>query len=299
MLHPVLSFQSGTNDIDPAFQELNSVFPTQLLPQDQNENQVAGKPATFDPNFWNEFENHLASCGEPAADDSEFPSLKEEGSSESYLTNGSPSSIFSCLSGLDNIPNEVSAIGGGASNVETEPMDIDASWLLHVDDYLVPPPPQPQQTFSNNFPTPVCAPFSLPVNTDGGVVCTSFSINTDGDVPLVVQVAPIPSRSQSVIKQGPALAARLSTSQAHCRQAMHTSVGSPRDKKVAKTNAERCELYRMRQKSKKEKDEEKLRMLDAKNRELKAKEAAIRNKVQRMKEAVLRMGLGNYIDQNM
>jgi hypothetical protein len=40
-------------------------------------------------------------------------------------------------------------------------------------------------------------------------------------------------------------------------------------------------------------------MLDAKNRALKAKEAAIRNKVQRMKEAVLRMGLGNYIDQNM
>merc|ERR1712007_240731 len=119
-------------------------------------------------------------------------------------------------------------------------MDIDASWLLHVDDYLVPPPPQPQQTFS----TQVCAP---------------FSINTDGDVPLVVQVAPIPSRSQSVIKQGPALAARLSTSQAHCRQAMHTSAGSPRGKKVAKTNAERCEIYRRRQKGKKEKDEEELR----------------------------------------
>jgi len=291
VLHPVLSFQSGTNDIDPAFQELNSVFPTQLLPQDQNENQVAGKPATFDPNFWNEFENHLASCGEPAADDSEFPSLTEEGSSESYLTNGSPSSIFSCLSGLDNIPNEVSAIGGGASNVETEPMDVDASWLL---DLIA--PPQQQQTFSNT--TPVCPPFSIPVNTDGGVVCT-YSINTDGDVPLVVQVATIPSRSQSVIKQGPAMVARLSTSQAHCRQAMHTSVGSPRGKKVAKTNAERCELYRTRQKSKKEKGEEELRMLDAKNRALKANEAAIRKKVQRMKEALLRMGLGNFIDQNM
>jgi hypothetical protein len=80
---------------------------------------------------------------------------------------------------------------------------------------------------------------------------------------------------------------------------MHTSVASPRGKKVAKTNAERCELYRRRQKGKKEKEEEELRMLDAKNRALKAKEAAIRNKVQRMKEAVLRMGLGNYIDQNM
>jgi hypothetical protein len=67
----------------------------------------------------------------------------------------------------------------------------------------------------------------------------------------------------------------------------------------AERSAERCELYRRRQKGKKEKEEEELRMLDAKNRALKAKEAAIRNKVQRMKEAVLRMGLGNYIDQNM
>jgi len=291
VLHPVLSFQSGTNDNDPALQELNSVFPTELLPQDQNENQVAGKPATFHPNFWNEFENELATCGKPAADISEFPPFTEEGSSESYLTNGAPSSTFSCLSGLDNIPNEVSAIGGGASNVETEPMDVDASWLL---DLVA--PPQQQQTFSNT--TPVCPPFSIPVNTDGGVVCT-YSINTDGDVPLVVQVATIPSRSQSVIKQGPALAARLSTSQTHCRQAMHTTVGSPRGKKVAKTNAERCELYRTRQKSKKEKGEEELRMLDAKNRALKANEAAIRKKVQRMKEALLRMGLGNFIDQNV
>merc|ERR1712037_798481 len=210
----------------------------------------------------------------------------EEGSSESYLTNGAPSSTFSCLSGLDNIPNEVSAIGGGASYVETEQMDVDASWLL---DLIA--PPQPQQTFSNT--TPVCPPFSIPVNTDGGVVCT-YSINTNGDVPLVVQVATIPSRSQTVIKQGPALAARLSTS----RQAMHTTVGSPRGKKVAKTNAERCELYRTRQKSKKEKGEEELRMLDTKNRALKANEAAIRRKVQRMKEALLRMGLGNYINQN-
>jgi hypothetical protein len=80
---------------------------------------------------------------------------------------------------------------------------------------------------------------------------------------------------------------------------MHTTVGSLRGKKVAKTNAERCELYRKRQKSKKEKGEEELRMLDAKNRALKTNEAAIRNKVQRMKEALLRMGLGNYINQNL
>jgi len=278
VLQPVVSFQSDTND--PAFQELNSVFPTELLPQDQNEDQVAGQPATFDPNFWKEFENQLANCGEPATDDSEFPSLTEEGPPESYLTNDVSSSTSFCLSGLDNIPSEVSAIGGGVSNVETWPMD--------MDNFAPPPQPQ-QQTFSNNFPTPVCAPFNLPVNT--------FSINTDGDVPLVVQVAPL--RSQSVIMQGPALAARLSTTQAHCRQTIHTSVGSPRGKRVAKTNAERCEDYRKRQKSKKEEEEEKLRMLEAKNRVLKAKEAVIRNKVQRMKEALLRRGLGNYIDQNM
>jgi len=244
---------------------------------------VAGQPATFDETFLTEIGNFLEICGEPTADVSDVPSITEEEFLETYL----------------NIPSVVSAHGGAqeetlqdAPNAEVEPMD-----FLAVDDYLVPPPPLPQ-TFSNHLPTPVCPPFSIPVNTDGGVVCT-YSINTDGDVPLVVQVATIPSRSQSVIKQGPALAARLSTSQAHCRQAMHTTVGSPRGKKVAKTNAERCELYRTRQKSKKEKGEEELRMLDAKNRALKANEAAIRKKVQRMKVALLRMGLGNFIDQNM
>jgi len=259
---------------------------------------VAGQPATFDETFLTDIGNYLEICGKPTADVSNVPSITEEEFLETYLTNVVYGSPRSCSSSLENNPSVVSAHDGAqeetlhdAPNVEVEPMD-----FLDVDDYLV---PQPQQTFSNNFPTPVCAPFSIPVNTDGDVVCTSFSINTDGDVPLVVQVASIPSRSQSVIKQGPALAARLSTSQANCRQAKHTSVGSPRGKKVAKTNAERCELYRMRQKGKKEKDEEELRMLDAKNRALKAKEAAIRNKVQRMKEAVLRMGLGNYIDQNM
>jgi hypothetical protein len=145
--------------------------------------------------------------------------------------------------------------------------------VLDVDDYHV-PPPQPQ-TYSNDLSTPVGPPFSIPV-----------SINTNGDVSFVVQVAPIPpTRSQSVIMQGPALVTRLSTTQAHCRQA--------RGKKVAKTNAERCELYRMRQKSKKVEGKEELTMLADKNRALKAKEAALRIKVQRMTEAVRRMGLGN------
>jgi hypothetical protein len=158
--------------------------------------------------------------------------------------------------------------------------------VLDVDDSLI-QPPQPQ-SYSNDLSTPVCPPFSINIPVSIPVIPVSIpvSINTNGDVSFVVQVAPIPpTRSQSVIKQGPALVARLSTTQAHCRQA--------RGKRVAKTNAERCELYRMRQKSKKAEGEEELTMLADKNRALKAKEAALRNKVQRMTEAVRRMGLGN------
>jgi len=257
---------------------------------------VAGQPATFDETFLTEIGNFLETCGEPTADVSDVPFITEAEFLETYLTNGESGTPPSYSSSLENIPSVVSAQEAtihDAPNVEVEPMDVP-----DVDDYLVPPPSQPQ-TFSNNLTTPICAPFSIPVNTEGSVVCAPFSINTDGDVPLVVQVAPFPSRSQSVIMQGPVLAARLSTTQAQCRQATHTSVGSPRGKRVAKTNAERCGDYRKRQKSKKEKDEEELRMLEAKNRVLKAKEAAIRNKVQRMKEALLRMGLGNYINQNL
>jgi len=261
---------------------------------------VAGQPATFDETFLTEIGNFLETCGEPTADVSDVPFITEAEFLETYLTNGEAGTPPSCSSSLENIPSVVSAQGGAqeatihdAPNVEVEPMDVP-----DVDDYLVPPPSQPQ-TFSNNLTTPICAPFSIPVNTEGSVVCAPFSINTDGDVPLVVQVAPFPSRSQSVIMQGPALAARLSTTQAHCRQTIHTSMGSPRGKRVAKTNAERCGDYRKKQKSKKEKDEEELRMLEAKNRVLKAKEAGIRNKVQRMKEALLRMGLGNYLNQNL
>ena len=258
---------------------------------------MAGQPATFDETFLTEIGNFLEICGEPTADVSDVPSITEEEFLETYLTNVVAGGPHSSSSSLENIPSVVSAHDGAQEETLQDAPNVEPMDFLVVDDYLVPPPPQPQ-TFSNHLPTPVCPPFSIPVNTDGGVVCT-YSINTDGDVPLVVQVATIPSRSQSVIKQGPVLAARLSTSQAHCRQAMHTTVGSPRGKKVAKTNAERCELYRTRQKSKKEKGEEELRMLDAKNRALKANEAAIRKKVQRMKEALLRMGLGNFIDQNM
>jgi hypothetical protein len=151
--------------------------------------------------------------------------------------------------------------------------------VLDVDDLDLVPPPQPQ-SYSNDLSTPVCPPFSIniPVSIPVIPVNIPVSINTNGDVSFVVQVGPIPpTRSQSVIMQGPALAARLST----------------RGKRVAKTNAERCELYRKRQKSKKEEGEEELTMLADKNRALKAKEAALRNKVLRMTEAVRRMGLGN------
>jgi len=205
------------------------LFPQQLLlDQDQDEDQVAGQPATFDPNFLNEVDKYLASFDKPPADEPELPFLIEENPPETYQD------------GSTTVPN-----------VETEPS-------MDVDDHNVPPP----QTFFDSLPTTVCA---------------TFSINANGHV---VQVDPFHTRSKSVIVQGPALVARLST----------------RAKKTpAKTNAERCELYRKKQKTKKEKDEEELRMLDAKNRALKAKETAIRNRVQRMKQALLRMGLGNYV----
>jgi hypothetical protein len=241
---------------------------------------VAGQPATFDETFLTEIVNFIKNLGEPTADSSGLPSITEEEFLETYQTNGVPDTPPSSSSSLENIPSVVSADGGAqgealhdAPNVEAEPMDV---VVLDVDDSLI-QPPQPQ-SYSNDLSTPVCPPFSIniPVSIPVIPVNIPVSINTNGDV--VVQVGPIPpTRSQSVIMQGPALAARLST----------------RGKRVAKTNAERCELYRMRQKSKKVEGEEELTMLADKNRALKAKEAALRIKVQRMTEAVRRMGLGN------
>jgi hypothetical protein len=237
---------------------------------------VAGQPATFDETFLTEIVNFIENLGEPTADSSGLPSITEEEFLETYQTNGASDTPPSCSSSLENIPSVVSADGGAqgetlhdAPNVEAEPMDVG---VLDVDDYII-QPPQPQ-SYSNDLSTPVCPPFSI--NIPVIPVSIPVSINTNGDVSVVVQVSPIPpTRSQSVIMQGPTLAARLST------------------KRVAKTNAERCELYRKRQKSKKEEGEEELTMLADKNRELKAKEAALRIKVQRMTEAVRRMGLGN------
>merc|ERR1712061_679776 len=236
----------------------------------------------------------------PTPNVSEIPTLAEEESLESYF----PSNLPSCLADFENIPTEVSVHDATqdekTSNVGL--MDFESTWHLGapspqpnaftdvpkvapediVASYIV-PPPQPK-TISNNLQTSVYSPvgnsFSLPVNTDKGI-------------PLVIEVAPIPpyapSRSHTVIKQGPALASRFPT-----RQIAPVSERSPRGKKVAKTNAERCQVYRSNQKTRREQQDEELRMLDLKNRTLKAKEVALRNKVKKLKEAVFRTGLGYY-----
>jgi len=196
----------------------------------------------------------------------------------------------------------------GVSHVETNvnvlptQPEVSSKTLELVDDCLV-YSPNPE-TF-----TAVTLPFSLLVNTNGD------------PTHVAQQVSPIPngpSKSQrvSVIMQGPALADR----QPQYGNPMDTSVGNTegvlpfviqvtpipvqissvpsmsRGKKVAKTNPERCQTYRNRQKIKKEKDEQELRQLDAKNRALKAKEAELTNKIKKIKEAARRMGLGNYFN---
>jgi len=229
----------------------------------------------------------------------------------------------------NTLPTPVSALGELSSHgvaqeeISTgvsyvEPMDFEASpqpktssnKLGHLKNYL--------ETFSDTLSTPVCTQVSFPVNTDGGI-------------PLFAQVGPIPAqctpapwRTKSVIVQGPALADKGSTTQPQWGNPMNTDVrntegvlpsfvihvspipvqNSPapsapstsRGKKVPKTNPERCQTYRNRQKIKKEKDEQELRQLDAKNKVLKAKEAELTNKIRKIKEAARRMGLGNYFN---
>merc|ERR1712083_106227 len=89
--------------IDPVFQEFNSVFPQELLPQDQNENHVAGQPATLDESFFTEVGDFLANISNPTPNVSEIPTLAEEESLETYF----PSNLPSCLADFD-IPTEVS-----------------------------------------------------------------------------------------------------------------------------------------------------------------------------------------------
>jgi len=193
---------------------------------------------------------------------------------------------------------------------------IDTTWTLDVDiDDNHVPPPSSQTDF--NFPA-AYTPFMLPIG------------NTDGDI--VVEVAPIPapsspSRSWTVIKQGPVLSARQPGTPAQCsgvadkrgmslaKRNGESHIPSPglanrhpsaqskdRDARVTckggrsvpQSNAERCTSYRMRQKAKKEKEDEELRTLSEQNRRLKAKEAALRNNISKIKAALLKIGLGGY-----
>ena len=258
---------------------------------------MAGQPATLDESFFTQVEDFLANISNPTTNVSAIPTLAEEESLETYF----PSNLPSCLANFENIPTEVSvhnATQEKTSNVGL--MDFESTWHLGapspqphaftdvpkvaaediVASYIV-PPPQPKM-ISNNLQTSVYSPvgnsFSLPVNTDKGI-------------PLVIEVAPMPpyapSRSQTVIKQGPTLASRFPTRQI-------APVSERRGKKVAKTNAERCQVYRSNQKTRREQQDEELRMLDIKNRTLKAKEVALRNKVKKLREAVFRAGLGYY-----
>merc|ERR1712192_190198 len=235
----------------------------------------------------------------------------------------------------NTLPTPVSALGELSSHgvaqeeISTgvsyvEPMDFEASpqpktssssnKLRHLKEYL--------ETFSDTLSTSVCAQVSFPVNTDRGIPLFTQ------EAPIPAQCTPAPSesaplRSKSVIVQGPALADKLSTTQPQWGDPTNTSVGntegvlpyviqvtpipmqiSPapsapstsRGKKVPKTNPERCQAYRNRQKIKKEKEEQELRQLDAKNKSLKAKEADLRDKIKKIKEAARRMGLGNYFN---
>merc|ERR1712079_966816 len=90
-----------------------------------------------------------------------------------------------------------------------------------VDDYLV---PQPSSQADFNLPV-AYTPFKLPIG------------NTDGDI--VVEVAPIPapsspSRSWTVIKQGPVLSSRQPGTPAQC-----SGVANKRGTSVAQRNGER------------------------------------------------------------
>jgi len=286
---------------------------------------VAGQPATSDPNFWTEFGNFLPFCGESTADDSEFPFLTEENPVEAWVRDGG-NGVFSRLSSWlfdsQNIPSEVSGHDHAqeqtstvVSNVEEGPMDFETTWdpdvpSTHPETPCSYTPESEPETVSKTLLTPVSAVFSIPDNTNGGN-------------PPVVLTGPSGSQRVSVIMPGPALANKPLTTQPKHGKPMNPSVentggndpfviqvtpikvqispapsacSAPRGKKVPKSNPERCRDYRNRQKTKKEKDEEELRQLDAKNRALKAKEAALRNKIRRIKEAARRMGLGNYFN---
>jgi len=191
---------------------------------------------------------------------------------------------------------------------------IRTTWTLDVNDQ---PVPQPSSQADVNFPA-AYTPFKLPIGS------------TDGDI--VVEVAPIPassspSRSWSVIKQGPVLSARQPDTPAQCSGVANkrgmslakshgeSHIPSPglttrhpcaqakdQDAKVTRkggsrvpqSNAERCMTYRKKQQARKEREDEELRTLFEQNRRLKAKEAALKNKISKLKASLLNVGLGGF-----
>jgi len=191
---------------------------------------------------------------------------------------------------------------------------IRTTWTLDVNDQ---PVPQPSSQADVNFPA-AYTPFKLPIGS------------TDGDI--VVEVAPIPassspSRSWTVIKQGPVLSARQPDTPAQCSGVANkrgmslakshgeSHIPSPglttrhpcaqakdQDAKVTRkggsrvpqSNAERCMTYRKKQQARKEREDEELRTLFEQNRRLKAKEAALKNKISKLKASLLNVGLGGF-----
>jgi len=149
----------------------------------------------------------------------------------------------------------------------------------------------------------------------------------------VVEVAPIPApsspyRTWTVIKQGPVLSARqpgtqpqfsrvankrgtsvaksnsernspssgVLVSRRPCPQAKdrNAKVTCKGGRSVPQSNAERCMTYRKKQQARKEREDEELRTLFEQNRRLKAKEAALKNKISKLKASLLNVGLGGF-----
>jgi len=213
------------------------------------------------------------------------------------------------------VPPPISKTDVNFTSTTSVSPSIRTTWTLGVDDHLVPPSSSQADV---NFPA-VYTPFKLPIG------------NTDGDI--VVEVAPIPapsspSRPWTVIKQGPVLSARqpgtqpqfsrvankrgtsvaksnsernspssgVLVSRRPCPQAkdQNAKVTCKGGRSVPQSNAERCMTYRKKQQAKKEKEDEELRTLFEQNRMLKAKEAALKNKISKLKASLLKIGLGGF-----
>jgi len=257
----------------------------------------------------------------PSSTLSEIPFTVKDNSEPlpQYPTNLSTPTISPSIrntSTLDDIylvPPPMSTTEANFTSTTVSP-SIKTTWTLDVDDH---PVPQPSSQADFNFPA-AYTPFKLPIGS------------TDGDI--VVEVAPIPapsspSRSWTVIKQAPVLSARQPDTPAQCfgvankrgtslaKRNCEGHIPSPGlgirhpctqsqnrvvkvtdrgGSSIPQSNAERCTTYRMRQKAKKEREDEELRTLFEQNRILKAKEVTLRNNILKIKAALLKIGLGGY-----